>query len=449
MKNEESMALDVIKKYYDFGGEVIISLGLCVICIFVSCENRTNQNIPIGVSQRKEIVCSRIERIHVLIDDGDSIIYNMMDKMTAQDVYEFYQNLDIAGISQNEVDFQVKYTDLGMEFYGEALLRRGYRKPTANEKESRFKEIFGCELDSANKYMYPKMLGRYVYDRNDTEGRAAQAEFMQSGKETFFDSYIFDDRVGFVVKNPSLYGLVYVEGSVVDLDEGSLVKLGDSVACNLNHSEISMALFRNNFIFHNSQAALNWLCSNDELFLKDLCRIYGYDTVAVINDLVIKDAVESWHNYSDANRQMVCFENLFVRHDGLRNLQIHSGLLDYAKTYNSTNSDREILLFDEVFSDFKINVLTSLRDSVPAFLSDFSLPERMQIAAYVGYYYHRSGAMTTHNVFRKELFENDDFVRFIESHDYFGLDGFQDLIESLVEEEEEARNLSLLRSSEN
>ncbi|MBP5458157.1 MAG: hypothetical protein J6Y37_16845 [Paludibacteraceae bacterium] len=40
----------------------------------------------------------------------------MMGNMTAQDVRDYYENLDLAGIAYSDLDFKIKYADFAMEF---------------------------------------------------------------------------------------------------------------------------------------------------------------------------------------------------------------------------------------------------------------------------------------------------------------------------------------------
>ena len=48
--------------------------------------------------------------------------------------------------------------------------------------------------------------------------------------------------------------------------------------------------YRNQFIFHDSKAALTWLMNNDRNFLRDLFLEYGYDKSDVINKMMLDES---------------------------------------------------------------------------------------------------------------------------------------------------------------
>ena len=87
-----------------------------------------------------------------------------------------------------------------------------------------------------------------------------------------------------------------------------------------------------------------------------------------------------------------------------------------------------------VFTDYKENIVQSLRGKVPPYLEEFTKEERMKIAAYIGYYYDRAVGITTYEPFREELVDNEEFVSYIKENGYFGLEGFPETMERLVNE---------------
>ncbi|MCQ2217587.1 MAG: hypothetical protein MJZ33_03760 [Paludibacteraceae bacterium] len=358
--------------------------------------------------------------------------------MDFNDIKKYYDSIDIFGDEVMPVEFQEKYTDFAMEAYRLAMEKNAYKKPSIDEVKRNSKVFFQVDiLTESNQFLYKNGLCRYVFEKEDGFERSLQKRKMKFVGNAivgdFWNSYVYDSIGRFLVFQPSLFGFV------------SLSENDNSVDIKLNHSKVLTSLHFSKFIFQQSRSSFVWLVNNTPHFLIRLCKKYDFDKNIEINKLVVEDSIGLLNDFSNSNREKIAYDSLFVRRDSDGKLHIHDSLIRDLCYYMGKSDVSKNTLFICYYSD----VLSSIRGRSPYYLEDFSLPERMQIAAYVGYYYHRSGAMTTHNVFRKELFENDDFVRFIESHDYFGLDGFQDLIESLVEEEEEARNLSLLRSSEN
>ena len=133
----------------------------------------------------------RIERIEYNVGEEDSIVYNMLENMTVDDVYDYYEGLDHAGFAYSDLNFQIKYIDFLMEIFEEALLRRGYNKPTEMELRDRFREFFGIEIDAPNEALYDRSLGRYVSDRENVVERRRQIDFMKTTSKTnFFESVI-------------------------------------------------------------------------------------------------------------------------------------------------------------------------------------------------------------------------------------------------------------------
>lgn len=108
--------------------------------------------------------------------------------------------------------------------------------------------------------------------------------------------------------------------------------------------------------------------------------------------------------------------------------------------------DNEMLRFNEIFSEYKNGLVQSLRDEIPDYLSGYTEEERMKLAAYVGYYYNNAIIIDSYELFREELVGNSYFRDYIRLNDYFGLDGFSELIDKLMAESMEYANIEQERA---
>ena len=400
-----------------------------------SVENDTSSEIVVVIDSHavKSLPPTpRIERIEYNVGEGDSIVYNMLESMTVDDVYDYYEGLDHAGFAYSDLNFQIKYIDFLMEIFEEALLRRGYKKPTEMELRDRFREFFGIEIDAPNEALYDRALGRYVSDKGNIVERRRQIDFMKTTSKTnFFESVICNKECGFLILNPDLYGIIYVLGTYVNIDEETIYKKGDTIAYNINHYDITLALYRSEYVFHNSESAFNWLYSHDDTFLKDLCCKYDYDGNPRINWLVVRDMNGFWCESecydAESNRKEKAYDNLFFHYLPNGELKIRERLLGYfcgnmVDFTMASNMNKE-------FSRYRDSIVFSLRGKVPVYLSGYTLEDRMRIASYFGFFSCYSKSFDPFTSFYSELKENPSFVQFIETNDYFGLEGLKEIVD--------------------
>lgn len=424
-------------------------LSLFIVLGSTSCSWYTgredNQNSVLSDksedSEEREII--KVECNHT---DKNWVMYNMTN-MTVDDVLYYYDSLDIAGIQVMPTDFQEKYTDIAMGLYAESIKRRGYKIPSEEVFKQRLYEVFKVDLDSN---VATDWFCKYVFDKADVKGRAAQRELMELKDHQYFgpfwESIVCDCWNRMVFDSPDIYGIVYVEGREIYADDESVAKKGDSVCYDLNDKAIVASLHQNNYIFHNSKSSLVWLVLNNPNYLIHLFHKYGYDTVPEINKLVIADAEETWYNFMNRNRMGVAYRDLFARHNSKGELQIREGFLKYIKDYYMECDDNEMLRFNEIFSEYKNGLVQSLRDEIPDYLSGYTEEERMKLAAYVGYYYNNAIIIDSYELFREELVGNSYFRDYIRLNDYFGLDGFSELIDKLMAESMEYANIEQERA---
>ena len=341
------------------------------------------------------------------------------------DIYEF------AGEDPTD---QEKYLGMAFQLMYKELNCHGYKRPDDELAYRRMKEIFGSDFETtSNRDLYKLRLYRFVSDTTDEKGRKEQREAMgmRDGQYSpFWRYYVFDPRYNIIAKNLDMRDLSGLSGYEFD-DDYNVTKVGVVTSNFKNNLQL---LYQNNYVFYGSKSAFTWLRQHNSDFLTDLCRLYGYDTVPEINRLVIADVEENWYDYSDKNRFIVAYRDFFARHDGLGRLCIHEGILQYLCSYLNDCQESDFVRFDMVFTDYKENIVQSLRGKVPPFLEEFTKEERMKIAAYIGYYYDRAVGITTYEPFREELVDNEEFVSYIKENGYFGLEGFPETMERLTNE---------------
>ena len=393
-----------------------------------SVENDTSSEIVVVIDSYAVNSLSptpRIVRIEPKVEEGDSIVYNMLENMTVDDVYEYYRDLALQGLAYSSLPFKMKYTDFAMEIFEEALRRRIYKKPTEAEVREGFLNFFGVDINAPNEELYSYGLGKYVSDKDDAEGRERQRKFMDlSGETYFFESIIYDEKGGFVIWNPELYGVVDVVGTYIDPANGnSLVKKGDSIAYNITHYEITRLMYRSELIIHNDESVIDWLLLYDESFLVNLCLKYDFDRVDEVNRLVLIQKSDFWSksSYYEGNEEKIGYENLFFRHLPNGRLKIRDGLLAYYCEHWYDSSDG--------FNAYCTSIVSSLRGKTPVYLSEYSLEERMKIATYIAYYREIFISSNPFTSFYSELKENPSFVQFIETNGYFGLEGLKEIVD--------------------
>ena len=175
----------------------------------------------------------------------------------------------------------------------------------------------------------------------------------------------------------------------------------------------------NQFIFHDSKAALTWLMNNNRNFLRDLFLEYGYDKSDVINKMML-DEIKVGNRIPEADETKA----LFASRGANGKLLIHRGLMEYMlKHVNEENG--YFLMLDQYAS-----TLLDLRN-YPEF-DGLTKEERYRIGAYVGYYYgllfdKGIGTSIDINGFGHGLYYDEDLRNYLKRNKYFHLPGFEDI----------------------
>lgn len=412
---------------------------------------------------RNNKVCDEVSRggtlsnrDNITRDNNDSLLTNNVKNMKTEDILWYVSSCSQFpyGIEYARTDYQTRAVDLSMEIFEECMKRKVYRKPSEEIAKKRFVEIFGKDLASeSNEALYPLRLGRYMSPCEEKEERKRQLDAMEYTEEMesdfglFWKSIIYYKEGGFFVKCPD--AVLLIDTKVLEEnDEGEFfLKDGETITYRYSHSMLDYLLHENNYVFYGSKASFLWLKNNDEEFLRNLCCVYGYDTVPEINELVIKHMIEYYQDENMADRKLA-YENVFFYHDLAGNLHICEGLLNYVPYYYTQCSEYEYMDLHNVFNSYKNDLVESLRGEVPAVFKKFSKEERMKMVAYIGYYYDKAEKIKTYDPFREELNENDELVEYIKNNNYFGLDSFHELVDRLIRDARSWHEIEQARASE-
>ena len=337
------------------------------------------------------------------------------------EIREYYRELaevGLDGVTVMDIDKQVEYTDLAIELIYDALRRMGYQSVSDAEARKAIKKYYNIDISENNIYLAGNKLRRYVFKDGASKERLEQRKAMEvDSSETvsyFWNKSIYVPKYNYIVSYPSIENTVELQGFDNDDADDDIVEKGK-----LYYSIDTAYFYRNQFIFHDSKAALTWLMNNDRNFLRDLFLEYGYDKSDVINKMML-DEIKVVNSIPDADETKA----LFASRGANGKLLIHRGLMEYMlKHVNEEN--KYFLMLDQYAS-----TLLDLRN-YPEF-DGLTKEERYRIGAYVGYYYgllfdKGIGTSIDINGFGHGLCYDEDFRDYLKRNKYFHLPGFEDI----------------------
>ena len=364
-----------------------------------------------------------IQGFGVELRDGDSVSYDLIE-ISPEDVLNYYTSYEIVDGFKN-MDVQAKYLDYAMAVYGEALKKLGYKTPNERTIKDRTEKIFRVDMCSVNNDIaYVFGVWRYLYDKENGKGRTKQDSVAFNDIENFWNSFLYDDRYSFFVKQPSINGVVLGGECEWGCENGGY-KIGNDISFVYNRKKIVETLHFNNFIFYGDEKSLHWLVDNSPNLLRNLFFLYGYDENPTINELVMKDAEEKVGGNSEMESIEEAYENLFASHDRDGRLRIHEGFLKFLKKRES-DGYRNI---DMLLASYAGTMVSSLKDGdTSSFFPGFSHEERMIIAAYTEVYKRHDPCES--DEFRQEWINNPAFARFVETNGYFGLEDLKEIVDN-------------------
>ncbi len=337
------------------------------------------------------------------------------------EIREYYRELaevGLDGVTVMPIEKKVKYTDLAVELNFEILKRMGFLPVSDAEAQKAIKKYYNIDISESNNSLFKKGLRRYVFKDGLPQERLDQRRSMDDGAtETLFCFWyrnIFVPKYNYIIFHPIIEGATLLEGFDDEDADNNVLKKGK-----LSYRIDEELFYKNQFIFHDSKAALTWLMNNDRDFLRELFLKYGYDKSDVINKMML-DEIKVVNRIPEADETKA----LFASRGANGKLLIHRGLMEYMLKH--VNEENEYFLMLDQYA----STLLDLRN-YPEF-DGLTKEERYRIGAYVGYYYgllfdKGIGTSIDINGFGHGLCYDGDLRNYLKRNKYFNLPGFEDI----------------------
>ena len=332
-----------------------------------------------------------------------------------RDYYREIYDIGLDGIIAMSNKDQVKYTDIAVELMCHALYRYGFKSVDSITAANAIRKYYGVDINRTAS-LSENGFHKFVFPGGDAKERVRQSKMLSDGY-TFFNNTIFIPKDNLLLYAPVIDNVVELKGFLYE-DEvpDSVFKKG-----RITYSLEKSIFYVNQFIFHDSKAALTWLMNNDRNFLRELFLKYGYDKSDVINKMMIDEVKEEGELPIGKD-----YKELFVSKGADGRLLIHQGLLQYMLKH----ADRKNLYY--CMLDEYLSSLLDLENE-PEF-DDLTKEERYKAGAYIGYYYGLMyekcmGTPCDNEGFGYALYYQKDFVSYIKKNNYFQLKDFDKIIQ--------------------
>ena len=386
-----------------------------IYCLFI-----TSAVVILGISCKARVSQQPSEKTSdtVVITKKKDLI--RMNEKTIRDYYKELAEVGIDGVTVMPIDKKVEYTDLAVELNFEILKRMGFLPVSDAEAQKAIKKYYNIDISESNNSLFKKGLRRYVFKDGLPQERLEQRRSMDDGAtETLFCFWyrnIFVPKYNYIIFHPIIEGAINLEGFDDEDADNNVVKKGK-----LSYRTDEELFYKNQFIFHDSKAALTWLMNNNRNFLRDLFLEYGYDKSDVINKMMI-DEVKGEEELPIGKE----YKELFVSKAVDGRLLIHQGLLQYMLKH----ADRKNLYYC-MLDEYLFSLLDM--ENEPEF-DNLTKEERYKAGAYIGYYYGLMyekciGTPCDNQGFGYALYYQKDFVPFIKKNNYFHLKDFDKIIQ--------------------
>ena len=332
-----------------------------------------------------------------------------------RDYYREIYDIGLDGIIAMSNKDQVKYTDIAVELMCHALYRYGFKSVDSITAANAIRKYYGVDINRTTS-LSENGFHKFVFPGGDAKERVRQSKMLSDGY-TFFNNTIFIPKDNLLLYAPVIDNVVELKGFLYE-DEvpDSVFKKG-----RITYSLEKSIFYVNQFIFHDSKAALTWLMNNDRNFLRELFLKYGYDKSDIINKMMIDEVKEEGELPIGKD-----YKELFVSKGADGRLLIHQGLLQYMLKH----ADRKNLYY--CMLDEYLSSLLDL-ENVPEF-DDLTKEERYKAGAYIGYYYGLMyekciGTPCDNQGFGYALYYQKNFISYIKKKNYFHLKDFDKIIQ--------------------
>ena len=403
-------------------------LFILLLLFTISCK---------GVSQKHPRESQKIENVK-----GQVQLTHKLSPMEEQLIRDYYEIDDPEGIIVQPNDMQEKCTDLAVRLICQELIRSGFKPLPSQEAYKRVYQIFGVDLNQHSKELIQDGFWKYA-DKGNSKERSIQKNIMAlktvpDGQTfgIFWDLQTFVPQYNCVILSPSLNQVVTIKGTVKGADGEEYM---DTEKGKIVYSLDKSIFYRNQFIFHDSKAALTWLMNNDRDFLRELFLKYGYDKSDIINKMMIDEVKEEGELPIGKD-----YKELFVSKGADGRLLIHQGLLQYMLKH----ADRKNLYY--CMLDQYLSYLLDMENEPE--IDNLTKEERYKAGAYIGYYYGLMyekciGTPCDIQAFGYRLYYQKDFVSYIKKNNYFHLKDFDKIIQRQYDRYQEGVEIESHRMS--
>ena len=332
-----------------------------------------------------------------------------------RDYYREIYDIGLDGIIAMSNKDQVKYTDIAVELMCHALYRYGFKSVDNITAANAIRKYYGVDINRTAS-LSENGFHKFVFPGGDAKERARQSKMLSDGY-TFFNNTIFIPKNNLLLYAPVIDNVVELKGYLYE-DEvpDSVFKKG-----RITYSLEKSIFYVNQFIFHDSKAALTWLMNNDRNFLRDLFLKYGYDKSDVINKMMIDEVKEEGELPIGKD-----YKELFVSKGADGRLLIHQRLLQYMLKH----ANRKNLYY--CMLDQYLSYLLDMENEPE--IDNLTKEERYKASAYIGYYYGLMyekciGTPCDNQGFGYALYYQKDFISYIKKNNYFHLKDFDKIIQ--------------------
>ena len=404
-----------------------------IYCLFI-----TSAVVILGISCKARVSQQPSEKTSdtVVITKKKDLI--RMNEKTIRDYYKELAEVGIDGVTVMPIDKKVEYTDLAVELNFEILKRMGFLPVSDAEAQKAIKKYYNIDISESNNSLFKKGLRRYVFKDGLPQERLDQRRSMDDGAtETLFCFWyrnIFVPKYNYIIFHPIIEGATLLEGFDDEDADNNVLKKGK-----LSYRNDEELFYKNQFIFHDSKAALTWLMNNDRNFLRELFLKYGYDKSDIINKMMIDEVKEEGELPIGKD-----YKELFVSKGADGRLLIHQGLLQYMLKH----ADRKNLYY--CMLDQYLSYLLDMENEPE--IDNLTKEERYKAGAYIGYYYGLMyekciGTPCDNQGFGYALYYQKDFISYIKKNNYFHLKDFDKIIQRQYDRYQEGVEIESHRMS--
>ena len=399
-----------------------LSLILLLAAMLFSCS-RPKQEVKVMSPTKKPQTVSKD-------------LLQMYDKQ----IRSYYMNLmevSDGGILSLPNKAQVEYTDVAVELLNAALRKRGFCPVDDESARKAILKYFNIDVTQSNSSLGKLQFRKFIFKGGNYAERMLQAKSMQCDffdqPNYFWKCLIYIPKYNYLMSVPPVIeDAVRIEG-VTDEGSDKLYK------AKVRHGKLVLNLvddnyfYENEFIFHDSKIAFQWLKKHDAEFLTNLLYNYGYDKNEDINRLVMNEMLSKYKE----EKQVYMFENTFACKKNTKHssVEIREGLL---KTIlNQPVNNAHYFVWGNLLQAYLSQFVLMNEDEQPEWVSAFTKQERFQIVAYISYYLYQLGAKSGQDwtsVLGHELYYEGAFRSYLEKNNYLNLPDYRKLCERVYHE---------------